>query len=181
VSSPSTDRRTRVCFVLLVVGCVTVLPKAQRIPETTVKAALISRFSDFVAWPNSASPGNESLTVCLSPAHPFGNGVAAAVRNVRGHGRTTVVREIGRREPIDACHVLYLAPQDREMLDRARRMPILTIGDEPGFCALGGIINLRVVDGRVRFDVGLASARRVGLTIDSQLLRLAVAVHGGRP
>ena len=36
-----------------------------------------------------------------------------------------------------------------------------------------------VIDGRVRFEIDLSRARRSGLKMDSQLLRLASKVYGG--
>jgi hypothetical protein len=42
------------------------------------------------------------------------------------------------------------------------------------------MIALRVVNGRVRFDVNVDNARRAGLRISSQLLNLALTVRGGR-
>jgi hypothetical protein len=55
----------------------------------------------------------------------------------------------------------------------------LTVGDERGFVDEGGMIALRVVDGRVRFDVNVTAARRAGLRLSSQLLQLAMSVRGG--
>ena len=63
----------------------------------------------------------------------------------------------------------------------ARDLPVLTIGDEIDFCLTGGIINLQVIDGRVRFEISLTQARRANLKIESQLLRLATRLHGGQP
>ena len=68
---------------------------------------------------------------------------------------------------------------DRRLLRAARDRPILTVGEDDRFLHEGGIIAFRVVDRRVRFDVDLAHARRAGLRLDVQLLRLARQVHGG--
>ncbi len=65
------------------------------------------------------------------------------------------------------------------LLDDARSRPILTIGDDDRFLDDGGIIRLRVVEGRVRFDVNAAAAQQAGLRISSQLLQLALSVRGG--
>ena len=43
----------------------------------------------------------------------------------------------------------------------------------------GGMVALRVVGGRLRFDIDAAAARKAGLRISSQLLRLALSVRGG--
>ena len=77
------------------------------------------------------------------------------------------------------CDVVYVAPGDLSLLDTVANLPILTVGDQPNFCQRGGIINLLVLDGRVRFEIDLSRARRSGLKMDSQLLRLASKVYGG--
>ena len=152
---------------------------AQPVPDTTIKAAFIARFPEFVGWPQSERPSSGPLSVCLSPAHPFGTKVAeSAGPSVRS--RPLRVRTLSHRDVIDGCDVLYVAPADVSLLQRAQRQPILTVGDQPDFCRLGGVINLRVIDRRVRFEVDLDQARQVGLTLDSQLLRLAAVVYGGR-
>jgi hypothetical protein len=73
-------------------------------------------------------------------------------------------------------------PDAREaLLPRAARLPILTVGEYPAFLNDGGIIGLRVIDGKVRFDVNLRQAERVGLRVSSQLLRLARIVRHDAP
>jgi hypothetical protein len=62
---------------------------------------------------------------------------------------------------------------------RFASLPTLTVGDYPEFLNEGGVVYLRMVGGRVRFEVNVAAARRSGLHLSSQLLRLAMAVHGG--
>jgi hypothetical protein len=42
----------------------------------------------------------------------------------------------------------------------------------------GGIIVLKTVDRRVRFEVNTTNAQKAGLRISVQLLRLAAAVRG---
>ena len=152
----------------------------QHVPDTAVKAAFVARFPEFVTWPTADRPPTRPFGVCLSPSHPFGTKVAQAA-NPTVRGRPIRVRTLGGGDGVDGCDVLFVAESDTNLLRRAQRLPILTVGDQPDFFQLGGIINLRVIDHRVRFEVDLAQAREVGLSIDSQLLRLAAVVHGGRP
>jgi hypothetical protein len=49
----------------------------------------------------------------------------------------------------------------------------LTISDTPGFVQAGGIIELKLRAGRIRFDINQGAARQVGLKLSSQLLKLA--------
>jgi YfiR/HmsC-like len=47
----------------------------------------------------------------------------------------------------------------------------------PDFTRRGGMIQLVLQDRHVRFEVNLAAAEHAGLTLSSQLLKLAVAVR----
>jgi hypothetical protein len=149
-----------------------------QVSDRNVKAAFLVRFADFVTWPDE-SPARP-FTVCLSPSHTFGDAVAATARGTMVRGRPMVVRHLRARESVATCQLLYVAPADEHLLPLSRRHPILTVGEGQEFCQRGGVINLRVVDDRVRFEVSLTQAKASGLSIDSQLLRLALAVHGGR-
>lgn len=170
-----------------VVSCVVVsialgaMPHAQtqtQVSDRNVKAAFLIRFADFVTWPEEAP--SKPFTVCLSPSHNFGSAVANTAKGVVVRGRPMGVRHLRPGESLSTCQLLYVAPADEQLLPVSRRYPILTVGEGQGFCQRGGVINLRVVDDRVRFEVSLTHAKAAGLSVDSQLLRLAVAVHGGR-
>src|SRR5207302_9764285 len=58
-------------------------------------------------------------------------------------------------------------------------LPILTIGEPPGFAARGGIINLTLEDNKVRFEVNIGAAKQANLNISSRLLALAKIVPQG--
>lgn len=146
--------------------------------EMSIKSAFVLRFPDFVQWPQ-ARHLQRPLTLCLSPSHPFGSNLQASVPRQRS-GAAIVVRELRDGESLRTCDVIYVATAELALLDEASDLPILTIGDHPQFCKRGGIINLLVIGGRVRFEIDLARARRSGLKMDSQLLRLASRVYGGQ-
>jgi hypothetical protein len=65
------------------------------------------------------------------------------------------------------------------VLRAAAGRPVLTIGEADGFLEGGGIITMKIVDGKVRFEIHAANAQKAGLRISSQLLSLALAVRGG--
>jgi hypothetical protein len=56
--------------------------------------------------------------------------------------------------------------------------PVLTVGADDAFAREGGMIALRTIEGRVRFEVNLAAATRAGLKVSARMLDLAFAVHG---
>jgi hypothetical protein len=59
------------------------------------------------------------------------------------------------------------------VVDSVKWLPILTIGDAPGFAKRGGIINFTLEENRVRFEVNVEAAKNAVLTISSRLLALA--------
>ena len=52
-------------------------------------------------------------------------------------------------------------------------LPVLTVGESAGFLRGGGVVNLVVDSGKVRFDVNLQAAEARRLRISSKLLRVA--------
>ncbi|MDX1696889.1 MAG: YfiR family protein, partial [Thiohalobacterales bacterium] len=64
-----------------------------------------------------------------------------------------------------------------EVLDSLGGMPVLTVSDIESFTTRGGIIRLRMIDNRVRFDINTAVAGNAGLSISSKLLSLATSVE----
>jgi hypothetical protein len=171
-----TARRVTIATLLSLAWAAGPAAQAPR-PEIAIKSEFVLRFPEFVEWP---APANDRrpLSLCLSPAHPFGQSVqTSAIGQARA--KQITVRELRDQESVRTCDVIYVAPADLPLLDTVADLPILTIGDQPNFCQRGGMINLRVIDGRVRFEIDLSRARRSGLKLDSQLLRLASKVYGG--
>ena len=59
-----------------------------------------------------------------------------------------------------------------------RKQPVLTVSDGNGFAAAGGIIELYVDKGRMRFAINLDAVEQSGLNLSSRLLGLARIVRG---
>ena len=149
--------------------------------EYRLKAAFVARFPEFVEWPPPAWQGRTTLDMCVLTPNPFGKDLPDLVGGQSVRGRAVVIHEVQPDAPLDLCHVLYVtrgAEGRGAILHRAAVLPILTISDEPTFLDTGGIIQLNVVDNRIRFDISYSAADRVGLRLSSQLLRLAVNVRG---
>ena len=174
----------RAIFFAVVAGLVglSVAARGQTLTgEYRLKAAFVARFPEFVEWPPPAWQGRTTLDVCVLTPNPFGRDLPDVIDGQAFRGRPVIVREVNADAPLDDCHVLYVtrqAPGRLAVLQRAAALPILTISDEPAFLDAGGIIQLRTVDNRVRFDISSSAAGRVGLRLSSQLLRLAVNVRG---
>ncbi|WP_051321664.1 YfiR family protein [Chrysiogenes arsenatis] len=165
-------------MVLLILGIGTT-SLANSAPEHQVKVAFIYNFTKFIQWPPVAGqPPSGQIQLCVVGKRPLDD-----IEKLEGQltfGRPIVVRLDVPAKEWSQCDILYIAeseaPRVSEILARVATLPILTISDMPDFADKGGIIGLRIHDGRVRFDINLATARRIEMHISSQLLGLAVRV-----
>src|SRR5258708_21680083 len=73
--------------------------------------------------------------------------------------------------------MLFVGASERGHLDElmqiVKGLPILTVGETPGFAERGGVIRFVLEDNRVRFEVNVEAAHQADLTISSRLLTLA--------
>jgi hypothetical protein len=156
---------------------------AQSDLENKIKAAIVSKFPQFVEWPASAVTGRSTIDLCIVPADPIESDLNELTSGETLDSRQLTVRHVTRDQDVDTCHVLFIraaaVASNRGLLRRASTLPVLTVSDDQKFLEDGGIVRLRQVGGRLRFDVNAAAAQRAGLRISSQLLQLALTVLGG--
>lgn len=150
--------------------------------EYRVKAAFLTKFPEFTAWPDGSLAARKAIDICVAGPNPFGQTLAELVADRIVHGLPLVTRRIDSAQAVDTCQVVFIAsasPGSRKAyLARAAARPVLTVGDAPDFLDEGGIVQLRMIDGRVRFEVNAEAADRAGVRLSAQLLRLAIAVRG---
>ena len=66
----------------------------------------------------------------------------------------------------------------RELRDRLKGVPVLTVGETEDFLDQGGIINFMLKGQSIRFEISVLSAQSAGLKLDARLLGAANAVRG---
>jgi hypothetical protein len=155
-------------------------------PEYQVKAEFIERFTRFIDWPSSAFPSQEApFVVCVWGSGALAEQLELLVTRRRIKDRSVRVVHVGSGDKLTACHLLYVAPMERDAVRSitalTRGKAILSVGDQPGFAVDGLLINLILDDkGFVRFEINREAARVSGLKISAKLLRLARIVESHR-
>jgi len=151
--------------------------------EHQLKAAFVSKFPQFTEWPESTLSRRQQIELCVAIPNPFGRALRELTEGERLGSRPLVVRTVDSPQELESCQLLFLPagpPSERKiLLDGARTLPILTVSDAPTFIEEGGMVALRMLDGRVRFEINVNAARQVGLRLSSQLLQLALSVRSG--
>jgi hypothetical protein len=151
--------------------------------EAQLKAVFVLNFAKYVIWPEAAFPSATApITIGIMGTDPFEEHLQNTVQGKSVHGRPFVIKHLADDSPLSGCQILFISHSEADrmggILDRAGALPILTVGEDEMFARHGGIINFVLKNGNVRLEIDLASARRAGLTISSQLLAVADVVKG---
>lgn len=150
--------------------------------ESRLKAAFVTRFPQFVEWPAEVMTPDRPFDLCVLVPNPFGQALQDLVRGELLGTRPITVRTVRPEDDLGRCHLLFLPDgggRREGVLRRIGGRPILTVSDAPRFLDEGGMVRLRLVSQKMRFDVSTAAASRAGLHISSQLLQLAASVRVG--
>ena len=154
------------------------------ITERGVKAAFVYKFLGYVEWPPTAFAQDESpIVVGVMGADDIASELADAVRGRTVGTRSVEVRRIRPGDPLTGLQALFIGASERARLAPIARAAlarnVLVITESEDALDQGSVINLIVVDGRVRFEVSLEAADRAGLRLSSRMLAVAHLVRMG--
>jgi hypothetical protein len=151
-------------------------PVAQEVTGPALKAAFLFNFVKFTQWPAVALADTAALTMCVVQDPAVGDALAQAVRNRVVQGREIRVAQPQPGETLRQCHVLYVSgarPAVEKVVATVADAPVLTVSDVRAFADIGGVAQLHVQQGQLRFAIAVDAARRSGLQISSRLLALS--------
>lgn len=146
--------------------------------DIAVKAAFLYNFARFGEW---LLPAGATLILCVEGDDQV---AAALVETVRGQQISSHALEVRRGQDSahwNSCQLLFLADTSTGRLagalDAVKKLPVMTVSDGKDFAQSGGIIELYVEAGRMRFAINLDAMESSGLRISSRLLGLAKVVR----
>ena len=152
--------------------------------EYLIKAGFIYNFAKFVEWPSAAFAQPDSpIVIGVLGTDPFGSVLDRLVQDKKIGPRGFVVRrykwgkDLKDLKDLRDCKILFVSASEKahadEIIQLVKWLPILTVGETPGFAERGGVIRFTVEDNRVRFEVNVDAAHQADLNISSRLLTLA--------
>jgi hypothetical protein len=151
------------------------VPVAQEVSGPALKAAFLFNFVKFTTWPADALPDAAPLTMCVLNAPAIGSALSQAVQ-----GRAVAGHAIRVAEPdettLRSCHVLYVSGSRTAAIKAVaavRDVPVLTVSDLQAFTTDGGIAQLHVQQGQLRFLFAVDAVRASRLQVSSKLLALS--------
>ncbi len=180
---PALRRRPFVVWVALLVAGLTwaagELAAADHPPtDAQVKAAFIYRFATFIEeWPAANRPAAEApITFGYLGDDPVAEAMTNAIpgKIIRGH--PLVIRRCATLDDLKGCQVLFVSPAEkrnlREVLETAKALGILTVGDAAHFTEVGGMINFVPRNNKVHFEINNDNAEQAKIKISSELLKI---------
>jgi hypothetical protein len=169
----------------LAVVCVCLRCSGQSRPAVTrsdVEAAYLYNFAKFVQWPQDKAADSEPFSICLLGEDEFGRKLDDLIADETLQGRKIVARRLSSATAAESCQIVFIGQSEETRLSKQlaalNGKPVLTVSDLPQFLEHGGAIQFLLQNNRVRFAVNLASAQQAGLTLSSELLKVAVFVEG---
>ena len=143
-----------------------------------LKAAFTYNFAKFTQWPQTRLEQPSAWKICF-----YGNQYRESFKGLENkkiatHAISAI--QLSETSQLDQCDVVFIDSGSRELTRRiflaVDSKAILTVSDIAGFTSQGGMIEIVAQDKRLFFKVNMQALEQSGLTISSQVLKLALEV-----
>ncbi|HAD09104.1 MAG TPA: hypothetical protein DCF62_06465 [Porticoccaceae bacterium] len=167
----------RLTFFLLVLCGAKAYAQPQAMEAHRLLAAFTLNFARFSEWPARVYASNHApFRVCVMGEESLAHAFQPLTKKSIGSHPIEVQTSVWLERPQN-CQLIFVQRTEREALGRLfaaiADLPVLTIGEMPGFTDTGGVINLFTEHERMVFEVDLSNARRANIKLSSRLLKLA--------
>ncbi len=157
-------------------------PAGARAEAPSLMATYLTHFVHFTTWPDSVRAGiaaraGSGFVVGVLGSDPFGDRLEEAFRGKRFGDQPILVRRLRTDAEVRDCQLVFISRSEsgrlRLLLEDLQDRPVLTVSDIPGFVEAGGHVGFHEQRSKLHFNINLEGTRRSGLTMSSQLLKLA--------
>ncbi len=149
--------------------------------EYPLKAVFLLNFAQFTGWPASTLEHADSpLVIGVLGTDPFGAVLDDAVRGETVNGRKFVVQRYRHVADATNCQILFISQSETPHWDAImaalKGKPVLTVSEIDGTSYRGVCVRFITENNKIRLRINTATLKNAGLTMSSQLLRLAEIV-----
>jgi uncharacterized protein DUF4154 len=150
--------------------------------EYEVKAAFLFNFAKFVDWPPKAfADTNSPIVLGILGKNVFGNDLEKTIRDRKVNDHEFQFKILTSAADATNCHIVFISPSEKanfsKIIGSLHNASVLTVSETDGFIQAGGMINFKIEDAKIRFEISDEAAKKAGLKISSKLLSLAVSGH----
>ncbi|HVL74808.1 MAG TPA: YfiR family protein, partial [Noviherbaspirillum sp.] len=142
------------------------------------------KFMAYVEWP-AGRAADGPLKIGVIGADEVAHELMRLVRLRGSQDRPVTVHRLRPTEAPTGLHALFIGggygQSPEPLLRQAQQESVLTVTENEQAFAHGSVINFKLLDGRVRFDISLPAAQRHNLRLSSRLIAVAHEVHRREP
>lgn len=154
--------------------------------ERDVKAAFLYKFLGYVEFP-AADEGLPASAGAFEIGVVGDDALAAELTRLTAgrlvNNRPVLVRVLRPGAALPAIHLLFIGAGESDhaagLLRAAQQAGVLSVTETENGLQAGSVINFRLIDQRIRFEVSLEAAEKSRLKLSSRLLSVAYAVLKG--
>lgn len=150
-----------------------------------VKAAMLYKFLGYIEWPDAAFTSTTSpYVIAVYDADDIAEELIKITRNRTVNNRPIEIVDLSHLKALSSgIHMVFVGEvsqqQLRRVLAKAEKHPIVTVTDSDEGLTVGSTINLRLIEGRIRFDVSLADSQKRDIRVSARMLAVASSVEKG--
>src|SRR5690606_30717177 len=141
-------------------------------------AAMLYNFIKYIQWPDEGTAGDFVVGV-MGEDNVYKTLKEWYDGKPKG-AKKYVIRQLSNPEEAASCQVVYIGKTKSRNFDEVKAVttgkPVLTITDANGLGQKGSCINLKVVDGRLKFELNQGTVDASNLKVSSQLKSMAILI-----
>lgn len=149
-----------------------------RIDEAQARAGFLLNCVMFIDWPPAAVAGGDITVGILNDDALVG--VIEGMQGRKVKDRVLHVKAVRIEDDLRPFHILFVGDGSGDVasvLARVADAPIVTVGVDRSFTSKGGMVRLYTEDDRLRFEINVVTAERLGLKVSARMLGLARIVR----
>jgi hypothetical protein len=152
---------------------------AQAASPSALKAAFLFNFAKFAEWPALAA--DAPVRVCVAGDALVATALTDTLRghSIEMHGLQAI--QLTSEGSARDCQVLFVSATEARrvvaLLGDTNAGPVLTVSDADKFAESGGMVELFVEGGRMKFAINVDAVQRSRIRLSSRLLGLARIVR----
>lgn len=135
----------------------------------------VYNFTKYIEWPGSQT---DSFVIGIVGDDGVFEKFKAFFAGRSKSGKAISVQKITGSSESGKCDIIYLAKGSganmKDFSAAAVQNSALLITEKPGSIASGSMINLILVDGKIKFELSEETTKKANLKISGELLRLAI-------
>jgi hypothetical protein len=147
--------------------------------ERSVKAAFLYKFLAYVEYPGD---GPAQYVVAVMGADDVAAELTQITAGRTVNNRPIAVKSLQEGDALNGIQLLFVGgdtSRPQQVLKSATQQGVLTVTEVENGLLQGSVINFRVVEDRVRFEVSLPAAEKNNVRLSSRLLSVAYQVQKG--